>query len=120
MGEQQIVPIGPLPGGDMKRILIACLLAGPPTLAFADGAKVTSQPDMVKFTYNADICEHLAGEWAPENTKAENRVIERNLNKHCGLAKRLQINLLKKCKGDAGATATLNQYEAVNYFRPRP
>ena len=86
-------------------------------MAFASGTPVQSQPDMARFIHNADICEHLAGEWSSENTKSENRTIELNMNKHCGLAKRLQKSLLVKYKEDASAADILNKYESVNYFK---
>ena len=90
-----------------------------PLSAVAGGkSQGLKSPQVVQFIGNAEACEHFAGEWDPEMSKREKRVIERNVDKYCGLAQKQKAQLLPKFKNDMGVLQALNQYESVTDYAP--
>lgn len=98
-------------------VLVAVLL---PMSAFSDDTAHPVKPEVARFVDNAEACDHLAGEWDPDMTKKEKRVIERGIDKYCGTAQKQRAGLLKKYKTDAAVMTVLNKYDSVkDYTRVR-
>ncbi|WP_147321284.1 hypothetical protein [Rhodoferax lacus] len=98
-------------------MLIAMLL---PLTAFADGTSGLDRPEVVRFVHNADLCDHIAGEWDPDMTKKEKRTIEKKVDKYCGMAQKQRTKLLKKYKSDAAVLNLLNKYDSVKDYSLSP
>lgn len=92
------------------------------TLCFASayvycaGAPVPD--DVNRFIRHADNCEHLAGEWDSSLTKAEQREIQREVNRHCGGAQQQLKSLTVKYRDDLAARKILadHAYDSVMRF----
>jgi hypothetical protein len=90
-----------------------------PTIAVSGGDSINlMKPEVVLFLDNAKACEHFAGEWDPELTRKEKRVIERNVDKYCGFAQKQRRLLLKTYGHDGAVLQVLNQYESVVNYSP--
>lgn len=101
----------------MLAILIGTLL---PLSAFCDGTPGLDRPEVVQFVRNADLCDHLAGEWDPDMTRNEKRTVEKNIERYCGKAQKQRATLLKKYKSDASVLNVLNKYDSVKDYSPTP
>lgn len=53
-----------------------------------------AMPDVTAYVKNAELCEHLAGEWDNSLSKRRQKEIERGIIKYCGKAK-LQLPILR-------------------------
>jgi len=75
----------------LKIVLLLILLAA----HGASDAAGQLPMDVRVFVKNADLCEHMAGEWDSELPKKEMRDIERGITKYCAPA-RQQLRILQK------------------------
>jgi outer membrane protein OmpA-like peptidoglycan-associated protein len=87
----------------MKHFALVVLLLISNTVA----ADNTRQRDVEEFKKNADLCEHLAGEWDSNLSKNRQKEIERGVLKHCGRAQQQLQRLRKKYKDDPAASAEI-------------
>lgn len=75
--------------------------------------------DVETFAKNAEVCEHMGGEYDGELPADQKRDIERNVRKYCGAASRQLRALRNKYKRDAQMLETIESHanDAVKYYR---
>lgn len=93
----------------MRLILLALWLFALPAWA--------EPKDVRRFVANADICEHLAGEWDSDQSREEQLIIEHNIERYCGCAKRQMDILVKKYKKFPAILEKINSYEVVKEYQ---
>jgi hypothetical protein len=96
----------------MKKLLAFMLLGATAT----GNAGNLQNKDFQAFVKNADNCEHFAGEWDPDQSKQEQRHIERSVVKYCGKAQKQMYALERKYRNDAEIRQMLSEYESVRSY----
>ncbi|WMY74423.1 hypothetical protein RHD99_00050 [Buttiauxella selenatireducens] len=66
--------------------------------------------DVNSFVESADACTHYSGEWDSSISKQKQQEIEKAVDKYCGLAKKQQIELEVKYKGNKSIEKELSNY----------
>ncbi|WP_157724991.1 hypothetical protein [Vogesella sp. LIG4] len=73
--------------------------------------------EIAEFKENAEVCNHLSGEWGSELPEENKREIKINMNSSCGKAKVLYWKLKKKYNGNKRVSIVLKKYEDVKNFQ---
>ena len=79
-------------------------------------SKNLENKDVKAFVTNAELCDHFAGEWGSELSKAGRKRIERSIDKYCGKAKRQMWRLQERYKEDAEIEELINKYDSVQSY----
>ncbi|WP_420704075.1 hypothetical protein [Citrobacter amalonaticus] len=66
---------------------------------------------MQRFLSNADMCQHLAGEWDSSLPEQDKKDIEKGVDTYCPPAKKALADLQKKYKGNSEITKILSEYD---------
>ena len=82
-------------------------------------AAPVDKPDVNAYVKNAELCEHLAGEWDDSLSKRRQREIERGVLKYCGKAKNQLPILLERYRNTPEVRKVIeaNAYDSVKDFR---
>jgi len=100
----------------MLKAFLICTLLTIHMTTYAESVDAKEQTDIERFVEDAEVCDHLAGEWDPILSKPDQRTIEKNVEIYCGRAKKQQIMLKKKYKDRSEIMKKLDGYESVNFF----
>ena len=93
----------------MKPILvIICTLLSAAVMAAP--AQGSPPKDIQRFIDNADLCEHMAGEFDSDQSKQRQREIEQAVVKYCGAAQRQLRVLKRKYKNNAGVQKIIEEH----------
>lgn len=78
-----------------------------------------ARSDVAAFVKNAELCEHLAGEWDSSLSKRRQKEIERGVLKYCGKAKIQLPILLDKYRNNCEVRKAIegHAYDSVKYFQ---
>lgn len=100
-----------------KNICLLLLLLG---AAGAAAAKSPLPADVQQFVNNAELCEHMAGEWDSDLAQKRKKAIERAIERYCGIAQRQHQLLRKKYQADAGMQKILATHanDSVTSYSP--
>jgi hypothetical protein len=95
-------------------VLMACL-----GMAGAAPAKNTLPRDIQVFVRNADLCEHMAGEWDSDLSKKRKNEIERAVVKYAGPAQKQLKLLAEKYKNDPRLQSVISghAHDSVKSYR---
>jgi hypothetical protein len=76
-------------------------------------------PDVDAYVKNAELCEHLAGEWDDSLSKRRQKEIERDVSRYCGKAKTQLTILLEKYRDapDVRKVIEAHAYDSVKDFQ---
>jgi hypothetical protein len=74
--------------------------------------------DVQAFVKNAEVCEHMAGEWDSELPKSQRREITRAIKKYCAPAKQQLPLLTDKYKENPHILRTISKhaYDSVKSY----
>lgn len=67
--------------------------------------------DVQHFLDNAEMCQHLAGEWDSSLPEKDKRDIEKSVDTYCPPAKKALADLREKYKGNSEITKRLSEYD---------
>ncbi len=89
----------------------------------AAGAASAQSPlpaDVRLFVNNAELCEHMAGEWDSDLAQKRKKEIEGAIKRYCGMAQRQHKLLGKKYQTDAGMQKILAAHanDSVTSYSP--
>jgi|SRR5471030_2330633 len=84
----------------------------------ASAATVPVPKDVQTFVKNADLCDHMAGEWDNELPKTERQNIEKSITKYCGPAKQQLHFLQEKYKDKPAVLKVISKhaYDSVKDY----
>jgi hypothetical protein len=69
--------------------------------------------DVRAFVENADLCEHLAGEWDPDLPKSDRVRIKQQVKTYCPKARKQMYALEKKHAKDPEIQQLISEYDSV-------
>jgi hypothetical protein len=102
----------------MKKQLILSLILFLSTIS--DAKENPLQKDISRFIYNADLCEHLAGE-VGDQEPSEADILNKNIDIYCGKAQQQFHKLSIKYKNNKKAMKIISNhmYDSVeSYHKP--
>ncbi|EMY9541715.1 hypothetical protein ABCY66_002008 [Salmonella enterica] len=67
--------------------------------------------DVQHFLSNAEMCQHLAGEWDSSLPEEDKKVIEKGINTWCAPAKKALLGLREKYKENKEIIKKLSEYD---------
>lgn len=88
-------------------LLASLLMVG----AFSVRGELPLPQDVQHFLSNAEICQHLAGEWDSSLPKEDKKDIEKGINTWCPPAKAALPELRKKYKENKEVIKKLSEYD---------
>lgn len=88
-------------------LLASLLMVG----AFSVRGELPLPQDVQHFLSNAEICQHLAGEWDSSLPEEDKKDIEKGINTWCPPAKAALPELREKYKENKGVIKKLSEYD---------